>query len=291
MVVAWIRAGEDSECGFPIAARTYHHLHEFYDFELEGGAALSANIQHIPRHLPRSDMIRTADLASFLTEEFGSTVLQNFVGGPAIPSRRPARAVRSAGVKLKRASKQEKAEASAALRKKNADEAEAWNAVDHSIHQEFAKLAALLQHESHSVVPAGYIPKRTEAEMEEVAIGRLLGEEASRPGHQTTSETLPESSFKMPALGAALDETTYGYFPLCYPHLFPCGEGDFNEQRAQAKKTEDKLLLEEWLNWVLWQDHGTYCAAPCVQATAPPTTHTLTELINVARASNSVVFF
>ena len=162
----WIRAGEDSPSDFPIASRAYHALHEHFDFDLGGGAALSADIQRIERFKPRSDMIRTSDLASYLTEEFGATVLLQFAGNSTMPSRRPVPFVTSK-IKRKRASAKEKTEEAAASKKKKADDAAAWNSVDQSIHTEFAMLAALMQAEGHSVVPAGYVPKRTEVEEEE----------------------------------------------------------------------------------------------------------------------------
>jgi hypothetical protein len=155
-VVKWLLAGEDSPHEFPIAARAYEHLSSRYDFGLSGGDALSADIQRLPRHQPRSAMIRTADLVSFLTEEFGQQVLTNFAGSTVMPSRRPLAApAKAAAAAAKRLSTKEKAALKVAKKKAAVKSAEAWSCVDILLHAEFTQLAAFLHTETHAAVPAG----------------------------------------------------------------------------------------------------------------------------------------
>jgi hypothetical protein len=255
VVVKWVEAGEHSPVDFPIAARAYERLIRNYDFTSScGGEALSADIQRVPRHVPRTAMIRTADLASFLTEEFGSDVLENY--NRRMQPRRPQIATALPSVRAKKRSVQEARAAKAAAKDKAAELSAAWSCVDESLHVEFSKLATLMQSETHSVVPAAFVPKRSEAEAEEAAIGKLLQDESRQSACKSTSEALPPGAFVAPSLGSAMNERTEGFFTLCYPHLFPCGEGDFNSPR------DHEVTFDEWLRWITWQDHGTYCALP-----------------------------
>jgi len=120
--------------------------------------------------------------------------------------------------------------------------------------------------EAQSCVPSGFVPKRTEDEANEAALGELIADEdlKTKTAEKMASRSGPAATV-LPEPGGAVNERTQGFWCMSYPRLFPFGLGCFNEPRAQV------VSFDQWTEWVLMQ--CGHARAPAQLAPNPLSIH------------------
>jgi len=199
-------------------------------------------------------MIKISELVHFVVHTQGLSMQMERHG---YHDSLPVRKVRDAPVS--KGTKQQQKTELAEHRKKTAEKNEQWSQLDSAFASEFKRLGGVYGYsEDHSCVPAGYVPKRS-AEMKKAdELGRLLAGEETRSGAaaKLAQGESAKSAVEKPEPGDPVNERAIGFWPMCYPELFPYGIGCFNEPRQVP------VTFDEWVSWALYQDS---------RALAPPT--------------------
>ena len=253
-VKAWLSAGEEDPLSYPLAADAYRVWNDIYSNLLNDHSAVVAAMQGRAINQPRSDMVRIVDIVTYcgvtgvlrrFPEVYEHGLLKSH---PRLPLPvKPPPAPPETGKKAPKQSKKDKAAAEARVRAQDDEVNKPWAAVDARFIDEFTRLANTGYSEDRSCVPAGFVPRRTEAERLDAVVGKELGD-ADRAGMHPGGSA--DVDFAMPKAGAAINERTQGFITLVYPELFPFGLGCFNEPRPV------EVTFREWVPWVLNQDAG-----------------------------------
>ena len=281
----WLEAGEEYLVDMPIAPSLRKALQRHYCLPDDVGR-LAHDIQRAPSHHARQEMTSVSDLVSFIVEIGRGDVLPGFHDNKEtlVSRRRNAVPVSSGHSGHSADEKKERKRNEEAARRAEVERHEAWRAIDVLIVGEFERMAKLAPYrEDLSCVPAGFVARRTVEEAESAVVGELLQDEKARAISEARAKSREHGGDSSEALerGAALNEGRAGFWPLCYPELFPFGNGCFNEPRHQ------KVSFREWQSWALTQDSRVGCPPEPAQ----PSTLSSSAQVEVARGLGTPVRF